>query len=283
MRSPCSTTAAGSRTARRRRSRKMPASSKPISAVPWRASMLKLEGVVAAYDDVVCLRGVSLEVRAGEVVTLIGDNGAGKSTTLKAVSGLIAPREGTIEFEGRAIAGRSPDAIVALGLVQVPEGRRVFPELSVEDNLRVGAYLVDTRAEVRASLHEVYRRFPRLEERRGQFAGTLSGGEQQMLAFGRAMMARPKLLMLDEPSLGLAPLMVAEVMRSIRVFRDSGVTVFLVEQNANLALRLADRAYVMETGRITMSGSGAQLLADERVRASYLGAKTTSAGERACG
>jgi len=241
--------------------------------------MLKLEGVVAAYDDVVCLRGVSLEVRAGEIVTLIGANGAGKSTTLKAVSGLVAPREGTIEFDGRAIAGRCPDAIVALGLVQVPEGRRVFPELSVEDNLRVGAYLVDRRAEVRASLNEVYRRFPRLEERRRQFAGTLSGGEQQMLAFGRAMMARPKLLMLDEPSLGLAPLMVAEVMRSIRVFRDSGVTVFLVEQNANLALRLADRAYVMETGRITMSGSGAQLLADERVRASYLGAKTTSPGE----
>jgi branched-chain amino acid transport system ATP-binding protein len=245
--------------------------------------MLTLEGVVAAYDDVVCLRGVSLEVRAGEIVTLIGANGAGKSTTLKAVSGLIAPREGTIEFDGRAIAGRTPDAIVALGLVQVPEGRRVFPELSVEDNLRVGAYLVDRRAEVRVSLHEVYRRFPRLEERRRQLAGTLSGGEQQMLAFGRAMMARPKLLMLDEPSLGLAPLMVAEVMRSIRVFRDSGVTVFLVEQNANLALRLADRAYVMETGRITMSGSGAQLLADERVRESYLGAKTTSSGERACG
>src|SRR5262245_11713354 len=137
----------------------MPASSKPISAAQWRASMLKLEGVVAAYDDVICLRGVSLEVRAGEIVTLIGANGAGKSTTLKAVSGLVAPREGTIEFEGRAIAGRSPDAIVALGLVQVPEGRRVFPELSVEDNLRVGAYLVDTRAEVRASLDGVYRRF----------------------------------------------------------------------------------------------------------------------------
>jgi branched-chain amino acid transport system ATP-binding protein len=245
--------------------------------------MLKLEGVVAAYDDVVCLRGVSLEVRAGEIVTLIGANGAGKSTTLKAVSGLIAPREGAIEFDGRTIAGHTPDAIVALGLVQVPEGRRVFPELSVEDNLRVGGYLVDKRSKVRASLDEVYRRFPRLEERRRQFAGTLSGGEQQMLAFGRAQMARAHHLMLDEPSLGLAPLMVAEVMRSIRVFRDSGVTVFLVEQNANLALRLADRAYVMETGRITMSGSGAQLLADERVRASYLGAKTTSPGERACG
>ncbi len=238
--------------------------------------MLKLDGVVAAYDDVICLHGVSLDVRRGEIVTLIGANGAGKSTTLKTISGLLAPRAGTIEFDGRTIAGHSPDAIVALGLVQVPEGRRVFPELSVEENLRVGAYLVDQRSKVRGRLADVYRRFPRLEERRRQFAGTLSGGEQQMLAFGRAMMAQPKLLMLDEPSLGLAPLMVDEVMRSIRVFRDSGVTVFLVEQNANLALRLADRAYVMETGKITMTGSGAQLLADERVRASYLGAKAPS-------
>jgi branched-chain amino acid transport system ATP-binding protein len=237
--------------------------------------VLKLDGVIAAYDDLTCLHCVSLEVRRGEIVTLIGANGAGKSTTLKTVSGLLTPRAGTIEFDGRPITGRSPDAIVALGLVQVPEGRRVFPDLSVEENLRVGAYLVDKRGRVREMLAEVYRRFPRLAERRRQLAGTLSGGEQQMLAFGRAMMAQPKLLMLDEPSLGLAPLMVDEVMRSIRVFRDSGVTVFLVEQNANLALRLADRAYVMETGKITMTGSGAQLLADERVRASYLGAKAT--------
>jgi branched-chain amino acid transport system ATP-binding protein len=237
--------------------------------------VLKLDGVIAAYDDLTCLHGVSLEVRRGEIVTLIGANGAGKSTTLKTVSGLLTPRAGTIEFDGRPITGRSPDAIVALGLVQVPEGRRVFPDLSVEENLRVGAYLVDKRGRVGEMLAEVYRRFPRLAERRRQLAGTLSGGEQQMLAFGRAMMAQPKLLMLDEPSLGLAPLMVDEVMRSIRVFRDSGVTVFLVEQNANLALRLADRAYVMETGKITMTGSGAQLLADERVRASYLGAKAT--------
>ncbi|HYY36319.1 MAG TPA: ABC transporter ATP-binding protein [Xanthobacteraceae bacterium] len=237
--------------------------------------MLKLDGVIAAYDDLTCLHGVSLEVRRGEIVTLIGANGAGKSTTLKTVSGLLRPRAGTIEFDGRTIVGRSPDAIVALGVVQVPEGRRVFPDLSVEENLRVGAYLVHKRARVREMLADVYRRFPRLAERRKQFAGTLSGGEQQMLAFGRAMMAQPQLLMLDEPSLGLAPLMVDEVMRSIRLFRDSGVTVFLVEQNANLALRLADRAYVMETGQITMTGSGAQLLADERVRASYLGAKAT--------
>jgi len=243
--------------------------------------VLKLDGVVAAYDDVICLHGVSLEVRRGEIVTLIGANGAGKSTTLKTISGLLAPRAGIIEFDGRTIAGRSPDAIVALGLAQVPEGRRVFPELTVEENLRVGAYLVDQRTKVRGTLSDVYDRFPRLAERRRQFAGTLSGGEQQMLAFGRAMMAQPKLLMLDEPSLGLAPLMVDEVMRSIRVFRESGVTVFLVEQNANLALRLADRAYVMETGKITMTGSGAQLLADERVRESYLGAKAPSHGRAA--
>jgi branched-chain amino acid transport system ATP-binding protein len=232
---------------------------------------------------VICLRGVSLEVRRGEIVTLIGANGAGKSTTLKTVSGLLAPRSGTIEFDGHAIAGQSPDVIVAMGLVQVPEGRRVFPELSVEDNLRAGAYLVRKRATVTRTLTEVYRRFPRLAERRRQFAGTLSGGEQQMLAFGRAMMAQPKLLMLDEPSLGLAPLMVEEVMRSIRAFRESGVTVFLVEQNANLALRLADRAYVMETGTITMSDTGARLLADERVRASYLGATATAHDAKSAG
>jgi branched-chain amino acid transport system ATP-binding protein len=235
--------------------------------------VLKLDGVVAAYDDVICLHAVSLEVRRGEIVTLIGANGAGKSTTLRTISGLLAPRAGTIEFDGRNIGGLPPDAIVAMGLVQVPEGRRVFPELSVEDNLRAGAYLVRERTRVRATLDQVFRRFPPLAERRRQFAGTLSGGEQQMLAFGRAMMAQPKLLMLDEPSLGLAPLMVEEVMRSIRMFRDSGTTVLLVEQNANLALRLADRACVMETGTITMEGSAARLLADPHVRRSYLGAK----------
>jgi branched-chain amino acid transport system ATP-binding protein len=239
--------------------------------------VLKLDGVVAAYDDVICLHAVSLEVRRGEIVTLIGANGAGKSTTLKTISGLLAPRAGTIEFDGRNIGGLPPDAIVALGLVQVPEGRRVFPELSVEDNLRAGAYLVRERARVRATLDQVFRRFPALAERRRQFAGTLSGGEQQMLAFGRAMMAQPKLLMLDEPSLGLAPLMVEEVMRSIRMFRESGTTVLLVEQNANLALRLADRACVMEMGTITMEGSAARLLADPHVRRSYLGAKRASA------
>jgi branched-chain amino acid transport system ATP-binding protein len=240
--------------------------------------VLALESVVAAYDDVVCLCGVSLEVRRGEIVTLIGANGAGKSTTLKTISGLLAPRAGTITFHGRDISGLTPDRIVAAGLVQVPEGRRVFPELSVEDNLRAGAYLVRQRAATRKALADVYARFPRLAERRKQLAGTLSGGEQQMLAFGRAMMSHPILLMLDEPSLGLAPLMVEEVMRSIRIFQESGVTVLLIEQNANLALRLADRAYVMETGSIVMSGSGKELLANEHVRMSYLGAKARAHG-----
>ena len=220
--------------------------------------MLKLDGVVAAYDDVICLHGVSLEVRRGEIVTLIGANGAGKSTTFKTISGLLAPRAGTIEFNGRNIGGLARTRSSRSALVQVPEGRRVFPELSVEDNLRAGAYLVRERAKVRATLDEVFRRFPRLAERRRQFAGTLSGGEQQMLAFGRAMMAKPKLLMLDEPSLGLAPLMVEEVMRSIRMFRDSGMTVLLVEQNANLALRLAIAPASWRRERITMAGTGAR-------------------------
>jgi len=239
--------------------------------------VLELEGVVVTYDDVICLRGVSLDVHRGEIVTLIGANGAGKSTMLKTVSGLLTPRSGSIVFEGQNIAGLTPDAIVGLGLVQVPEGRRVFAELSVEDNLRAGAYRVRGRERVRGTLADVFGRFPQLAERRKQLAGTLSGGEQQMLAFGRAMMACPRLLMLDEPSLGLAPRMVDEVMRCIRMFRDSGMTVLLVEQNANLALRLADRAYVMEAGAISMSGSGTQLLANEHVRRSYLGAKTKQA------
>ena len=233
--------------------------------------MLLLKAVDAGYDDALTLRGVSLEVKRGEIVAMIGANGAGKSTTLRTICGFLRPRKGTIEFEGRPIAGLTPDRITALGLVHVPEGRRVFPELSVEENLLAAAYLVRERAEVKRRLGETIGRFPALERRRRQAAGTLSGGEQQMLAFGRAMMTGPKLLLLDEPSLGLAPLMVAEVMRSVRVFREAGMTVLLVEQNANLALQLADRGYVMETGSVRMQGTGAELLANAHVRASYLG------------
>jgi branched-chain amino acid transport system ATP-binding protein len=233
--------------------------------------MLFLENISSGYDGALALRGVSLEVRAGEVVAMIGANGAGKSTTLRTICGLVPASTGTITFDGQSIIGLTPDRIVALGLVHVPEGRRVFPELTIEENLRVAAYLVRDRALIRRRLGEAYERFPRLGERRLQGAGTLSGGEQQMLAFGRAMMTAPKLLMLDEPSLGLAPRLVEEVMRVVEMFRDAGVTVLLVEQNANLALRIATRGYVMETGAIVMQGTGAELLANEHVRASYLG------------
>ncbi|HXM82377.1 MAG TPA: ABC transporter ATP-binding protein [Burkholderiales bacterium] len=235
--------------------------------------MLSLEGVYAGYDDALTLHGVSLEVKRGEMVAMIGANGAGKSTTLRTICGFLRPKRGSIEFDGHSIAGLTPDRIAALGLVHVPEGRRVFPDLSVEENLLAAAYLLRDRREVQRRLAEVVERFPWLRERRKQPAGTLSGGEQQMLAFGRAMMTGPKLLLLDEPSLGLAPRLVGEVMRSVKMFRDAGVTVLLVEQNANLALRLADRGYVMETGAILMQGSGAELLANEHVRASYLGAR----------
>ena len=233
--------------------------------------MLSLKGVDAGYDDALTLRGVSLEVERGEIVAMIGANGAGKSTTLRTICGFLRPRKGAIEFDGRTISGLTADRIAALGLVHVPEGRRVFAELSVEENLLAAAYLVRERREVKRRLGEAMAHFPVLERRRRQSAGTLSGGEQQMLAFGRALMTGPKLLLLDEPSLGLAPLMVAEVMRSVRSFRETGVTVLLVEQNANLALQLADRGYVMETGSVRMHGSGAELLANAHVRASYLG------------
>jgi branched-chain amino acid transport system ATP-binding protein len=233
--------------------------------------MLSLRNVDAGYDDALTLHGVSLEVGRGEMVAMIGANGAGKSTTLRTICGFLRPRQGAIEFDGRSIAGLTPDRIAALGLVHVPEGRRVFPELTVEENLLAAAFLLRSRKEVRSRLAQALERFPLLRERRAQPAGTLSGGEQQMLAFGRALMTGPKLLLLDEPSLGLAPRLVAEVMRSVKMFRDAGVTVLLVEQNANLALHLADRGYVMETGAIQMQGSGAELLANEHVRASYLG------------
>jgi branched-chain amino acid transport system ATP-binding protein len=234
--------------------------------------MLSVEGLVSGYGDVTCLHGVSLEVAAGEVVTLIGANGAGKSTTLRTVSGLLRARAGTIRFEGEDLLGLTPDRIAARGLVHVPEGRRVFPALTVEENLRLGGHARRAAREMRSGIEAAYARFPRLAERRRQLAGTLSGGEQQMLAFGRAMMARPRLLMLDEPTLGLAPLMVAEVARAVRAFRAEGITILLVEQNANLALGLSDRGYVLETGQVVARGAAADLLRDPDVRASYLGA-----------
>jgi branched-chain amino acid transport system ATP-binding protein len=234
--------------------------------------VLRIEGLTASYGPVTtALRGIDLDIAAGEVVTMIGSNGAGKSTALKAISGLIRPAAGTITFLGEPIAGLRPEEIVARGIVQVPEGRRIFPRLSVEQNLRVGAYSPRAHATGKTVREEVYALFPRLRERRRQAGGSLSGGEQQMLAFGRAMMASPRLLLLDEPSLGLAPIVVEEVAAAIRHFQKSGVTILLVEQNAELALQIAQRGYVIESGRIVLSGTGASLLDNPQVWASYLG------------
>ncbi|MCC6160615.1 MAG: ABC transporter ATP-binding protein [Deltaproteobacteria bacterium] len=233
--------------------------------------MLRLEGVRAGYGTVGVLNDVTLHVDAGEVVTMIGCNGAGKSTTLKCVSGLIRAGAGRIVFEDRDITRAPEHEIVAMGLVQVPEGRRVFPKMTVAENLDLGAYTRRDTAGIRADLDRVFALFPVLAERRRQTAGTLSGGEQQMLAVGRGLMAKPRLLLLDEPSLGLAPLIVAQIFRVIAELAASGVTILLVEQNAQAALHLAQRGYVMETGRITLAGPSAQLLADENVRTAYLG------------
>ena len=235
--------------------------------------MLTLENITAGYDGALALRNVSLKVNPGEIVAIIGANGAGKSTTLLTISGLVIATSGRINFNGQSLIGLTPDRIVQLGLVHVPEGRRVFPDLTIEENLRVAAYLVRDRKLIQNTLIKVYEHFPRLKERRLQTAGTLSGGEQQMLAFGRAMMGQPKMLMLDEPSLGLAPRLVEEVMAAVQMFSDTGITVLLVEQNANLALKIANRGYVMETGVIVMEGTGNELLSNEQVRSSYLGIK----------
>ena len=233
--------------------------------------MLRLDNVSACYGAVAALRNVDIAVDAGEVVALIGSNGAGKSTTLRAISGLLRPTGGAIEFQGEAITDLSPEQIVARGIVHVPEGRRVFPRLSVDQNLTVGAYSPRAHGKEKATRERVFELFPRLYERRRQLAGSLSGGEQQMLAFGRAMMAQPVLLMLDEPSLGLAPVIVEEIARAIDHFRESGVTILLVEQNAELALTLATRGYVIETGSIVLADSSDSLLENPKVWASYLG------------
>lgn len=234
--------------------------------------MLKIEGLRVNYGGIQALRGISLEVPDGKIVTLIGANGAGKSTTLRTVTGLVKAAEGSILWDGQELLGRSIDKIIATGIAMSPEGRRVFPDMTVLENLKIGAYLRHDKAEIDKDIQWVYSLFPRLEERSWQLAGTLSGGEQQMLAVGRALMSRPKLLLLlDEPSLGLAPLVVQDIFKIIQEINRQGVTVLLVEQNANMALKIADLAYVLETGTITMSGTGAELLADSRVKEAYLG------------
>jgi len=235
------------------------------------ASMLKVKDLKVNYGGIEALKGISFDVEQGQIVTLIGANGAGKSTTLRAISGLVKTASGAINFMGRDIIPFNAQQVVAEGIAMVPEGRRVFDNLTVKENLKIGAYLRKDKEEIESGIEDIYQRFPRLKEREWQMAGTLSGGEQQMLAVGRAMMARPKLLMMDEPSLGLAPLVVRDIFAIIRELKSEGITILLIEQNANAALRCADQAYVLETGRITMTGTGEALLADQRVRDAYLG------------
>ncbi len=233
--------------------------------------MLKIENLHVAYGGIQALRGISMEVPDGKIVTLIGANGAGKSTTLRTVTGLVKAASGSVQWNREELLGKSIDRIISAGIAMSPEGRRVFPDLTVLENLKLGAYLRRDKAEIAKDLQWVYELFPRLKERDWQAAGTLSGGEQQMLAVGRALMSRPKLLLMDEPSLGLAPLVVQDIFSIIREINRQGVTILLIEQNANMALKIADLAYVLETGKITMSGTGAELLADERVKEAYLG------------
>ncbi|RMG90340.1 MAG: ABC transporter ATP-binding protein [Candidatus Dadabacteria bacterium] len=233
--------------------------------------MLKVNGIDVFYGDVQVLWDVSFHVAEGEVVALIGANGAGKSTTLRTISGLLRPRKGTIEFLGERLDRTAPYRIIELGLAHVPEARRLFPEMTVEENLEMGALKPAAKARRAESLERVYERFPRLKERRRQLAGTLSGGEQQMLAIGRGLMSLPRMILFDEPSLGLAPLLVEEVFQVVEEIRRDGVTVLIVEQNVRQTLAVADRAYVLETGRIVREGTGRELLDDEEVRRAYLG------------
>ena len=233
--------------------------------------MLKIKDLHVSYGGIRALRGVDLEVPDGKIVTLVGANGAGKSTTLRTISGLVKAESGSITYDGKELLGLSINKILEQGIAQSPEGRRVFPNLTVLENLKIGAYLRKDRDGIEKDVRWIYELFPRLEERHWQPAGTLSGGEQQMLAVGRALMSRPKLLMMDEPSLGLAPLVVQGIFDIIRTINQQGVTVLLIEQNANMALKIADYAYVLETGCITKSGTGAALLADESIKEAYLG------------
>ena len=233
--------------------------------------MLTVDNINVYYGAIHALKGVSLEVKQGQIVTLIGANGAGKSTILRTLSGLLKPKTGKIEFEGKSIAGIPAQNIVKQGISLVPEGRRVFANMSVMENLELGAYIRSDKAGINEDLEKVFVKFPRLAERRSQLAGTLSGGEQQMLAMGRALMSRPRLLLLDEPSMGLAPLLVKEIFSIIQEINESGTTVLLVEQNAHMALSIAHQAYVLETGRITLSGPAHELAASEEIRKAYLG------------
>ena len=235
------------------------------------ATMLKIDNINVYYGAIHAIKGISLEVREGEIVTLIGANGAGKSTTLRTISGLLKPKSGKISFLGKDISGMPAHEIVREGISQVPEGRRIFAEMSVLENLELGAFIRKDADGIKEDMEMVFRRFPRLEERKDQQAGTLSGGEQQMLAMGRALMSRPRLLLLDEPSMGLAPLLIREIFSIIEDINKTGTTILLVEQNANMALSIADRAYVLETGRITLSGDAGKLAASEDVRKAYLG------------
>ena len=237
-------------------------------------SLLKVTDLVVSYGGIEALKGISFEVDEGQIVTLIGANGAGKSTTLRTISGLVQPKDGRIYFEGRDITDYNTQKIVETGIAMVPEGRRVFANLTVLENLRIGAYLRKDKEVIEQDINYVYDLFPRLKERSWQLAGTLSGGEQQMLAVGRAVMTRPKVIMMDEPSLGLAPLVVKDIFKIIQTLKGTGMTVLLIEQNANAALHACDYAYVMETGRITMAGTGEELLASEAIQEAYLGKKS---------
>ena len=233
-------------------------------------AILKINDLKVNYGGIEAVKGISFDVPKGEIITLIGATGAGKSSTLRAIAGLVKPTSGSIVFSGEDITAKDPTAIVTKGITLVPEGRKIFPDLTVLENLRIGAYLRND--DLTDDLNWVYDLFPRLKERSWQEGGTLSGGEQQMLAVGRALMSRPKVIMMDEPSLGLAPIIVRGIFDIIKEINKQGVTVLLIEQNANMALKTADLGYVMETGRITMSGSGAELLSDEQVKKAYLGA-----------
>ena len=233
-------------------------------------ALLQVNDIHVYYGSIHAVKGVSFEVNVGEVVTLIGANGAGKSTVLNTVSGLLHPRTGSVIFEGKDLKGIQPHKVVERGLAQVPEGRRIFLQMSVEENLEMGAF-TQSRSTIEPGIADVYERFPRLKERRKQIAGTLSGGEQQMLAMGRALMSSPKLLLLDEPSMGLAPLLVEQIFEIIHSLNQAGTTILLVEQNAQMALSVAHRGYVLETGRVTLTGPGRQLMEDEAVKKAYLG------------